>query len=232
MVKMTMFELVRRIKQIVFSKILARRKFCIISPKANIDFNNVCFEGYNRVGDRTSLRNCSVGLCSYIADRSNLYNVKIGRFTAISSYVHLAVGRHPSNTFVSVHPSFFSDNPYSGPALVSNNKFDEIKYADKDSEILVSIGNDVWIGQDVTILDGVTIADGTIVAAGAVVTKDTQPYSVVGGVPAKLIKYRFEEDEISKLLDLKWWDKDISWIKERAELFEDINIWVKNMESL
>lgn len=74
------------------------------------------------------------------------------------------------------------------------------------------IGNDVWIGQNAVIMDGVKIGDGAIVAAGAVVTKDVAPYAIVGGVPAKLIKYRFDEATIKDLLRLKWWelsDKEI-----------------------
>ena len=77
----------------------------------------------------------------------------------------------------------------------------------------IIIGNDVWIGANVSILPGVTIGDGAIVAAGAVVTKDVEPYAIVGGVPAKLIKYRFEKEKIEKLLMIKWWN----WTREEIE---------------
>ena len=72
-------------------------------------------------------------------------------------------------------------------------------------------------------MEGVTIADGTVVAAGAMVVKDTEPYSIVGGVPAKVLSYRFEQDKIDFLLDLKWWNKKAEWIKEHAQYFNDID---------
>jgi tetrahydrodipicolinate N-succinyltransferase len=72
------------------------------------------------------------------------------------------------------------------------------------------------------LIDGVTIGDGAIIGAGAVVTKDVPPYAIVGGIPARLIKYRFEPDEIEFLLKLKWWDKDLEWIKNNSKLFNNI----------
>jgi len=69
----------------------------------------------------------------------------------------------------------------------------------------VDIGNDVWIGQDVLLAQGLSIGDGSVIAAGAVVTKDVPPYAIVGGVPAKVIKYRFPRDICERLLTLQWW---------------------------
>ena len=68
------------------------------------------------------------------------------------------------------------------------------------------IGNDVWVGANVTILKGVSIGDGAVIAAGAVVTKDVEPYAIVGGVPAKFRKYRFDKEIVRKLLELQWWN--------------------------
>jgi acetyltransferase-like isoleucine patch superfamily enzyme len=80
----------------------------------------------------------------------------------------------------------------------------------------VSIGNDVWVGHGAIILPGVSIGDGAVVGAGAVVTKDVPPYAIVGGNPAKLIRYRFPEDIISKLLAIEWWQWDDEKIKREA----------------
>jgi len=76
----------------------------------------------------------------------------------------------------------------------------------------IMIGNDVWIGYNATIMAGVNIGDGAIIAANATVVKDVQPYTIVGGNPAREIKRRFDEETIEKLLDLKWWDKPLDWI--------------------
>jgi len=81
------------------------------------------------------------------------------------------------------------------------------------------IGNDVWIGTDVLIIGGVTIGDGAIVAAGAVVAHDVPAYAVVGGVPAKIIRYRYDTEKIEQLLKFKWWDKSEQWLKDNVSLF-------------
>ncbi len=76
------------------------------------------------------------------------------------------------------------------------------------------IGNDVWIGADVTIMPGIKIGDGSIIATKSVITKDIEPYSIVGGNPARLIRKRFTDGKIKELLELKWWDWDIEKITE------------------
>lgn len=100
--------------------------------------------------------------------------------------------------------------------------FQETRYVDTEGRFKVVIGNDVWIGAYAKIVEGVRIGDGAVIAAGAVVTKDVPPYAIVGGVPAKIIKYRFEEKQIKQLLELKWWNKDIAWLKTHAEKFRDV----------
>ncbi len=80
----------------------------------------------------------------------------------------------------------------------------------------VDIGNDVWIGRGATIMPGVSVGHGAIIGTGAVVTRDVQPYAVVGGVPARLIRYRFPAETIAKLLAIRWWDWDDEKIKREA----------------
>ena len=93
----------------------------------------------------------------------------------------------------------------------NNDAFEDSVIRDNRS---VTIANDVWIGANVILLPGITINDGAVVAAGAVVTKDVEPYAIVGGVPASVIKYRIDEDSIKKLLDIRWWNWEHKMIEE------------------
>jgi acetyltransferase-like isoleucine patch superfamily enzyme len=138
----------------------------------------------------------------------------IGKFCSIGPEFKCGIGKHPSQKYVSTSPVFYSNGGQLPLSFVSKNYFDEY-----DTTI---IGNDVWIGSDVIIMDGVNIGDGAIIASGAVVTKDVEPYSVVGGIPARHIRYRFNPEEIAFLLDFKWWDKDREWLKTHAAEFHDI----------
>jgi len=133
-------------------------------------------------------------------------------------------GRHAYKApYVSTSPLFYSiQNPFN-TILVKRQLFDEYEYADKDNKIPVIIGNDVWIGYGVSIIEGVTIADGAVILANATVTKYVPPYAIVGGVPAKIVGYRYEDDVIKKLLDIRWWENDIEWIKKNIDSMSDIN---------
>ena len=93
----------------------------------------------------------------------------------------------------------------------------------------IIIGNDVWIGDNVTIISGVIIGDGSIIATNSHVTSNVKPYSIVGGNPAKLIKYRFDDEIIQKLLEIKWWDWDTEKIKNFASVLNsgDINLFLE-----
>jgi serine acetyltransferase len=97
----------------------------------------------------------------------------------------------------------------------------------------IIIGNDVWIGAKSTIMSGVKIGDGAIVAAGALVTKDVEPYSMVGGNPAKHLKYRFDDEDIQGLLEIKWWDWNEDKIKEEAMLLwsQDIKYFINKYKN-
>ena len=111
----------------------------------------------------------------------------------------------------------------SQKSFVSEEKFSE-------SEV-IEIGNDVWIGQGALILDGVVVGDGAIIGAGAVVTHNVPPFSVVVGVPAKIIKYRFSTENIKFLHNLQWWNKDDDWLQEHANAFNNIEV-LKNLCSM
>ena len=94
------------------------------------------------------------------------------------------------------------------------------------------IGNDVFIGANVTVLDGVTIGDGAVIGAGAVVTKDSPPYAVAVGVPARVSKYRFDCETIDQLLQIRWWDKDSQVLEDIAGSFDSTKEFIKKYESV
>ena len=114
--------------------------------------------------------------------------------------------------------------------IVGGELFDTQRYADNGGRYLVEIGNDVWIGSHVLIMDGVKIGDGAIVAAGAVVTKDVEPYSIVGSVPAKFIRYRFTEEQISFLRSFEWWNRKWEWIQEHYREFQHVEQFITKMK--
>lgn len=175
------------------------------------------FEGCNKIDDGSKFQG-TMGYGSYIAKNSSISG-KIGRFCSIGSHVRVIVGMHPVD-FVSTHPMFYSKLKQNGHAFVDEQKYDDFRYS--LGNYCVVIGNDVWIGDSVSIMSGVTIGDGAIVGTGAVVTKDVEPYSIVGGVPAKVIKYRFDSDTIEKFIDISWWEWELEAIKEKANEFSNI----------
>ena len=119
---------------------------------------------------------------------------RIGRFTSIANNVSSNPYVHPIEPpYVSTSPMFFSVLRQNGHTFTNEQLFTE-------SRDPVVIGNDCWIGQSVFMTGGIKIGDGAVVLAGAVVTKDVPPYAIVGGVPAKVIRYRYDEETIKFLL--------------------------------
>lgn len=139
-----------------------------------------------------------IGRHTNIGGRTRVRSGTIGAFCSIAWDVSIGGGEHVTH-FATTHPVYTSTNAIGIPGDP-----DMITWL-RPAEPPV-IGNDVWIGAHAVILRGVTIGDGAVIAAGAVVTKDVEPYSIVGGVPARHIKYRLEEDVRADLLKTKWWE--------------------------
>ena len=184
----------RRIIKYLQNRYKWRQK--VVFPfSANITSNS-CFEGMNKIYDKTYFTG-SLGFGSYISHHCRL-NASIGRFTSIGPFVNSNSGRHPYQyPFATTSPAFFSLQKQNGSTFALKQMFEEFVYADKENKRGVCIENDVWIGQNVFIVGGVKINNGAVVLAGSVVTKDVPPYAIVGGVPAKIIKYRYDEETIS-----------------------------------
>ena len=183
-------------------------------PKAMIG-KNCSFTSDVRIGEYTSifhnttLNHSEIGFCSYTNFDCLIQYAEIGNYCSIAHGVKIGLGRHPINMFSSARIFYKSHNIFRVPVLEQKVDFKEYEP--------ISIGSDVWIGAEAIIMDGVTIGHGAIVAAGAVVTKDVPPYGIVGGVPAKLIKYRFNEKQKEALLQTQWWMKQPNEVKEISQ---------------
>ena len=223
-------KMILKIKNIIEIYKINKKYNCDISLRANVGDLSM-FEGRNKVYHKTVIIKSVVGFATYISAYCILPKTKIGKYCSVGSNVKIIAGNHPTSKYISTHPIFYSNKEYSGLSFDHSNVFQEYSYTDASEKFLCEIGNDVWIGEDAKIINGVTIGDGAIIAAGAIVSKNVPPYAIVGGVPAKVIRYRFTEEDIAYLLELKWWNKDENWIRNNAKLFSNIEKIKMNEES-
>lgn len=185
-----------------------------ISPFAKWDSRS-SFTRKSGIRYGAKLFNVQMGDYSSIGIDSKVSNAIIGRFSVIAREVYVGVGAHPTN-YLSAHSIFYKNNPWGFHP-------EWVKEIDYDESPICHIGNDVWIGTRAIIMDGVNIGDGAIVASGAVVTKDVPPFAVVGGVPAKIIKYRYSQEMINRLLEIEWWNLSDEGISKVIDLFHTPN---------
>lgn len=178
---------------------------------------NSQLDEYVWIGEQCKINNCHLGKHTYLNSKVNIRNAEIGSFCSIGSNVSINIGKHPTN-LISSHPAFYSNNKCF-------QTFSDKMYFDEYGK--VTIGNDVWIGSNVTIMGDIRIGNGAIVAYGAIVTKDVPPYAIVGGIPARVLKYRFDENTIKELLEIKWWELSDEFLKRHFKLFHDQMIFIE-----
>lgn len=178
----------------------ARVEYSTVSPKA-------------KVWRQCVLNHAEIGDYSYVSPDTRVIHASIGKFCSIGGECLIGMGTHSLN-HISTSPIFTSRDNATGHSWTSETDVHEYKR--------VTIGNDVWIGQRAVVLGGITIGDGAVIGAGAIVTHDVPPYAIVAGCPARIIRYRFSEEKISKLLASCWWNKDEEWLKNRISKFQEI----------
>ena len=171
----------------------------------------VCKKGgnLNRLETKYDIdrKNFNIGEHSYLGNNftiSNPSETRIGKYCSISHNVSIGPSQHPTNLLTTHLFTYNVSRPelYGELFTPEENIIDIINMLN----LPVKIGNDVWIGANSVIMDGLTIGDGAVIGSGAIVTKDVPPYAIVVGVPAKILRYRFEKHLIDELLELKWWD--------------------------
>lgn len=174
---------------------------------------NCKFEYPVHINPRTNLINVNVGRYTYIGANNTMENVDIGSFCSIGSYVTVGGGVHPTDRLTLSTIFYDNNNCFRNRDFINGIEVNQPK---------TIIGNDVWIGDQSYIKAGVIIGDGVIVGAHSVITHNIPPYAIVAGVPARIIRYRFNQDVIKKLLEVQWWKWSDDMIKRNKEYLSTI----------
>jgi phosphonate metabolism protein (transferase hexapeptide repeat family) len=186
-----------------------------IHPSASVSDDSVLGR-YTEVAERCRISEAEIGDYSYIMQDGSIWCAMIGKFVNIAASVRINATNHPTWR-ATLHHFTYRAASYWPDAE------DEQGFFEWRRDHRVTIGHDVWIGHGATVLPGVTIGNGAVIGAGAVVSKDVEPYTIVGGVPAKLIRQRFTP-EVGKAMDkLAWWDWDHARLRAVLDDFRTLS---------
>ncbi|MBS3969653.1 MAG: chloramphenicol acetyltransferase [Clostridia bacterium] len=178
----------------------------------NCKLDNVQLGKWTEVGPFNTWENVEFGDFSYTAGYNQLQNAKIGNFANIAAGVRIGPTQHPMNRPTLHHFTYRR-------RIFGFGEEDDVEFFNWRRAQIVDIGHDVWFGHNAIIMPGVKIGNGVIVGSGAVVTRDVEPFNIVVGVPARVIRKRFAEDVIYKMQNIQWWYWPYSLIKERFNDF-------------
>lgn len=206
----------------ILSRLTRKFPTCHFYPGVSIDdFSS--FGKYNVVFQNVMINNSVIGDHTFIQKDSIINHASIGRFCSIAMRVTIGLGQHPTDC-VSSHPAFYSSTQPLVKTFSKSDMFMPFKRT--------YIGHDVWIGQNAMIKDGVNIGTGAVIGAGAVVVKDVPEYAVVAGVPAAIIKYRFDEETRMQIIESRWWEKEESWLNEKHSFFNEAARFVERCKEI
>lgn len=164
--------------------------------------------------------NSTFGKYSFCGYDCTIVNSDIGAFCSIASNVVIGGARHPME-WVSMSPVFYAGRDSIKKKFSEHNRIDDVR---------TIIGNDVWIGENALIKSGVSIGDGAVIGMGSVVTKSIPPYVIVAGCPAKIIRKRFDDYIVDKLLQIKWWEFDDMRLHKYAKYVKTPDIFIHEVE--
>ncbi|TBX99342.1 DapH/DapD/GlmU-related protein [Rhizobium laguerreae] len=174
------------------------------------------FGRYTEVSERCRISEATFGDYSYIMQDGSVWCATIGKFVNIAAAVRINATNHPTWRATLHHFTYRAADYWPDGDIETD--FFAWRRANR-----VTIGNDVWIGHGATILPGVNIGNGAVIGAGAVVSKDVAPYTIVGGVPAKLIRERFPREVGERMDRLSWWDWEHARLHQALEDFRNLN---------
>lgn len=192
-----------------------------VTIEQDVELKQAVLSIYNKVGAYSVIENSSFGKYSYCEPYGMIQNTIIHSFVDIARNVRIGATQHPLHRPTTHHIT------YRRRMYDVANSDDEEFFAQRRGR-MTEIGHDVWIGHGAIIEAGIQIGNGAVVGSGAVVTHDVPPYAIVAGVPAKILRFRFDREQIAQLLRIAWWDWDDAVFRSRIDDFSlDIDSFIR-----